>query len=353
MTLAVRARREVGVVALCLAAVSCDGSGVPLASLASEMAAVECAVRSQCTGRPLDLPGLSCEAQTTARIANTVVAELSAAIARGTARYDGGAGRACISALRAAGCAGYQTLLPDACLEAFGGKGVANATCVSHFDCAADHFCAVGDVCPGTCQPRGATENAACDEDRACAPGWRCPEIGGRCVQPLPLGSACQLFARPCAFGSTCFSASIIGDGTCEPVIKTWSAAVGESCAILAGYFCAPGGTCPVFSAREGELPRCEAAAASGGACAFGVPDPCPANEYCEGDLLAGAGTCSSRFARGQACRSSRQCAGGDVCDGSVCVARQDVGGPCASETGCWSRVCREGVCVAPDVCAR
>lgn len=341
------------VLACCAWLAACDGSGVPLSALPREMAALECAVRSQCTARPLELAGATCAEQTETRLANTLFAEVNAAIARGTARYEASAARPCLHELARAGCARFQTILPDVCLEALGGQGVAGAACVSHFDCRSDHHCLMGDTCPGTCQPRGASVESPCEDDRACASGWRCPEVGGRCAQPLPLHAPCRLFSRPCVLGSTCFSPTIVQDGTCEPVLRTWAAGVGETCAILAGYFCAPGAACPVFSEREGELPACMALAPSGGACAFSIPDPCPAGEYCEGDFLSGVGTCTARLTRGQACRSSRQCGGGDVCDGDVCVPRQGLGGACASEAACWSGVCDRGVCVAADLCAR
>ncbi|MCG5053619.1 MAG: hypothetical protein KA712_11715 [Myxococcales bacterium] len=330
---------------------ACDGTqGVTLAELPAQLAALECAVRPQCTGRPLDVPSETCASQTTSRLASTLVGELADAVARGTAVYDARAAKTCLAALEAEGCARFQTALPEACLEAAGGLGTTDTPCVSDFDCRADHSCRVGAECPGACRPRGVA-GEDCDVDRDCAPGLRCPDIGGRCAVPIPAEGVCDVFGPPCAFGTTCFSPTILDPGQCLPVLTTWSAPVGATCAILASYFCGPGLSCPILSERAGELPACRAGAGLGQTCVIGIPDPCPPQAYCEGSVVDGTGTCTVRVPRGQACAFSRQCAEGDVCDGGVCVPRQGLGGPCASEAGCWSRSCAEGVCVSPNLC--
>jgi hypothetical protein len=340
---------------LCALTLGCDGAVSPrqisLKDFAAHIAAVQCGVRSQCTGRPLEATDQDCVSQTTVKLQSTLVGQIAAAIARQTAVFDERKAAVCIDDLKTAGCARFDTLLPDACLAAIGGKGIVGAACVSEFDCAAENFCSVGDQCPGVCNPRGRDVMTECVDDRSCGPGLRCPEIGGKCAVPLAAGAACDVFGKPCAFGYSCFSPTILDPGTCEPVVKAWSSTVGETCAILASFFCAPGLSCPVLSDKEGELPVCKAAAPSGAKCTIGLPDPCPANEYCEGSILNGTGMCTPRVARMAACRSSRQCMFGDVCDGDVCVPRQPIAGPCVTETGCWSRACDRGLCVVSDLC--
>ena len=340
---------------LCALTLGCDGAvstrQVPLSNLAAQMAAVQCAVRAQCTGRPLEATDQDCVSQTTVKLQSTVVGQIGEAVARQTAVYDARKAADCIDELKQAGCARFDTLLPETCLAAIGGKGVVNAPCVSEFDCAADNLCSAGDQCPGVCKPRGRDTTFECDDDRSCGPGLRCPDIGGKCAVPLAAGAACDVFGKPCVFGFSCFSPTILDLGTCQPVGKAWSSRVGETCAILASFFCAPGLSCPVFSAQEGQLPMCQAAAVSGSKCTIGLPDPCPATQYCEGSILEGTGTCTPRAARTTACRSSRQCMFGDVCDRDLCVPRQPLGGSCVSETGCWSRACTDGVCVVAQLC--
>lgn len=340
---------------LCALTLGCDGAvstrRVPLSDLAAQMAAVQCAVRVQCTGRPLEATDQDCVSQTTAKLQSTLVGQIASAVARQTAVFDERKAADCIDDLKKAGCARFDTLLPETCLAATGGKGVVGVTCVSEFDCAADNFCSVGDQCPGVCKPRGRDTSAECNDDRSCGAGLRCPDIGGKCAAPLAAGAVCDVFGKPCAFGYSCFSPTILDPGTCEPAIKTWSSSAGETCAILASFFCAPGLSCPVLSDTEGELPVCKAGAVSAGQCTIGLPDPCPAAEYCEGSILDGTGMCSPRAPRMTACRSSRQCMFGDVCDGQLCVPRQPLGGPCESETGCWSRACSAGVCVVAQLC--
>ena len=340
---------------LCVYFMSCDGSAatrkVPLAQLAAQMAAVQCELRSQCTGRPLEVTDQDCVTQTTARLQSTVAAQVADAVARGTAVYDEKAAVDCVAELKAAGCARFGTVLPESCLVAMGGVGTMGAACASEFDCRADHSCKVDEACPGVCAPRGKDASADCSTDRDCAPGLRCPDIGGKCALPLAEDASCDLFGSPCAFGYTCFSPTILERGRCVPVLRTWQSAAGQPCAILANFYCAPGLSCPVLSAVEGEFPSCAAASTSGGACVIGFPDPCPPAEFCAGSILEGTGLCTPRVTRGAACMTSRQCLLGDVCEFGVCGPRQPLGGACETETGCWSRACAGGVCVSPTLC--
>lgn len=336
-------------------ALGCDGAvstrRVALVDLAAQMATVQCEVRSQCTARPLDATDQNCVAQTRLRLQSTVVGQIADAVARGAAVYDERKAADCISELKAAGCARFETVLPETCLAAIGGKGEVNAPCASQYDCSANHFCNLTDACPGVCAPRGLATATECADDRSCAPGLRCPEFGGSCTKPLPAGAACDIFGPPCDFGYSCFSPTILDAGTCEPVIRLWSSTVGGSCAILAGFFCASGLSCPILSAQEGQLPICEGVVPSGGTCVIGFPDPCTPGEYCEGSILEGTGKCTPRSTRGAMCRSSRQCMFGDVCEAGSCVQRQPLGGACVTESGCWSRACVGGICVVPSLC--
>ncbi|MDX2023353.1 MAG: hypothetical protein SF187_24170 [Deltaproteobacteria bacterium] len=350
----IAAARAVLICGLGAALLACDGAAsarkVPLTELAAQMAAVECAVRPQCTGRPLEATDQDCVTQTTARLQSTVVAQVADAVARGTAVYDERGAWNCVAALKAAGCARFGTLLPESCLAAMGGVGAAGAACASEFDCRADHTCRTDVQCPGMCAPRGAA-GADCGTDRDCAPGLRCPDIGGKCAVPLQGDKDCDLFGKPCDFGLTCFSPTILETGRCVPVVRAWQSPVGEPCAILASFFCAPGLSCPVLSNVAGEFPTCAPASASGGACVIGLPDPCPAAEYCAGSILEGTGMCTPRVGRGAACVTSRQCLLGDVCEKGVCGPRQNLGGACETESGCWSRACVGGACVTPTLC--
>ena len=335
--------------------VGCDGAAttryVPLAQLAARMASVQCKVRTQCTGRPLEVTDQDCLSQTTARLQSTLVGEIADAVVRNTALYDERKAADCIDELNNAACARFETLLPPSCLAAVGGRGTTGTPCVSEFDCSAAHFCSVGDKCPGACQPRGQDGTAACSDDRACAEGLRCPDIGGTCAVPLAPGARCELFAKPCAFGFSCFAPTIVDPGTCEPVVSNWSRRMGQTCVVLAGLFCAPDLSCPFFAIQEDELPLCQTKSLSGGACVVSVPDPCPATEFCQGSILEGTGTCTPRVARAAPCLSSRECSFGDVCDGGLCGPRQALGAVCMSEAGCWSRSCVDGVCVNPNLC--
>jgi hypothetical protein len=94
-----------------------------------------------------------------------------------------------------------------------------------------------------------------------------------------------------------------------------------------------------------------------GEACTFGVPTPCPVDEYCDVDLSAGVvdGVCTKLPRAGETCVSEAGvfgCAPGLFCDvDNHCHALNRLGQPCASDDGCASGVCDTGTCRRPESC--
>jgi len=144
---------------------------------------------------------------------------------------------------------------------------------------------------------------------------------------------------------SACTEGVCGGDGTCG----TKNLAKGTSCG--AGKQCDDGGNCVEGGCLDGQKGSTETDVDCGGVCA----KKCANNKGCDAGIDCSDGFCdtSSPNANGSAgtckpCTLDSQCASDQFCQlalGGKCVAKANVGVPCAGPNGCNSGFCVDGVC--------
>jgi len=351
--------------ALLLGATACDGGGggLPLEELPESTADAICDQVIPCLGIFADVLGTdtTCHEQTTAGTRNGPFALWEAAIARGTAVYDGEAAEACIAATSAVGCEVVGRPPPAACADVFRGALTLGEVCSNDIECAGPAYCA-GAACPdtsGICTMRVAG-GGSCAAPNECTAGMACE--GGTCVVPTSSSGGSCNGPGDCPLDEYCAGAMGGSAGTCLDRASLEVASLGDTCNLLGvdvvlcrdGVSCAITGIVPPAGAEF----ECVADVASGATCNAAVPSMCPSGEYCAGAnplMLMLEGTCTVRPAPGESCGSSllgEVCAFGSNCVAGTCVTPQANGGACDSDAGCYSGRCRGGACVPPELCA-
>lgn len=305
-----------------------------------------------------------CEGRVTAQLEDGDFAYVADAIEAGRVTYDASQIEPCLSQVEGIGCelATVRVLEHEACERAFAGSVELGDDCNVDAECVGVAFCKHEGACPGTCSELlGPGE--PCEEDDDCEDGLACPDEAGTCTALVEEpGDACGGgVAGSCRADLVCVGDDeVLGTaGTCKTYDELFSAELGEPCDFDAGELCEVGTSCVVESvAADGTTEIvCAEPVGSGEDCKFGVPSPCPIDEYCDADIMAGVvdGTCTALPTAGERCAQvpgTPPCAPGLLCDvDDRCHARNRLGQPCASDAGCASGNCVSGNCERPEQC--
>ena len=337
-----------------LTAGACDsGTTVPtdltLDDLPPRYATVVCGAADQCLGPLIDIVLPNCESDIEALAEDSFVPVIREAIARGTVTYDGMAMAACLTALESASCSELDD--PSTiCDEALTGTAELGQPCLIDAECLGVAFCnRAAAACPGTCAALSGS-GGSCTRDAECAEGLDCSS--GSCVVSSGIGQRCT--GSECELGQVCVPDAAGADGTCQPLDSVLTAGIGENCELDSdGPYCQEGLSCVVTSAMAGMIDaQCAAPVGAGAACHPGVPDPCPAGQYCAADVSSGIidGVCEPLPAVGEPCApalgpSTGRCGLGGRCVSGTCVRIGRLGDPCTSDAGCASNNCNAGTC--------
>jgi hypothetical protein len=335
----------------------CEFATLPLSDYPRAFVAATCARLRTCSAAAFDISfaGFDCVEVLGPSFDDTIAEQFLDALDRGTLTYDPRLARACIEAARSVSCdAPLLTFDLGECYDAFSPpEDVTDC----HFDleCGRNRYCDTRAGCPGTCVPRDEV-GQPCLDDATCGYGLSCrgPDAASQvCVPLAEAGDACGGEAGVCAADHFCLGLRPLrGEvGRCVPVEEAFSAREGEACNLFEGPYCALGLSCGRTAIETGICTRHPVA--SGGACSAGIPDMCPAGEYC---LPSGVGvpegTCVPLPREGEGCVfdiAVVRCAAGHRCVDEVCRVVGRLGDACASGDECVSRYCAGGVCTAPD----
>ena len=342
-----------------------DPVGLALEDLPPKYAEILCDAFRDCSGLFGEIIGDSgCEAEFTKELEDTFIPQAEGYIDGKTVIYNGGKAQACLDALKAGGCGILMGATPAACEDYLEGTVARGGDCNATVECAGFDFCAYEtSACPGKCtEPR--SEGSACDGDDNCQEGLTC-QLGSMsdqstCRKPATMGQACEGESAPdCEAGLACIGAMGTTSGTCKTFDQVQTKGLGEACDFNTGELCQEGLSCSIDQVSLMPTFKCVGASATGGACRPGLPDPCPADEYCDADLMSGSadGICHKLPTDGQACVEGQlvfgpTCAPAHICDGtSTCRAKQKIGGTCIEDETCYSDTCEGGKCTAPPAC--
>ena len=305
-----------------------------------------------------------CEARLIAQLEDGDFAYVEDAIEAGRVSYDSSQIEPCLQAIRGVGCelATTRVFEHEACERAFTGTIALGDDCNVDAECEGVAFCRRDGSCPGTCSELLGPGDP-CEQDDDCEDGLACPDELGTCAALAeepgePCGGGVSGSCRAdlvCAGEDEAVGAA----GTCTTLEDLFAGELGEACDFDAGELCEVGLSCTVESiANDGTTEIvCAEPVGSGDDCKFGVPSPCPVDEYCDADIQAGMadGTCRPLPGAGDACvevPGSPGCAPGLFCDvDDRCHARNRLGQPCASDDGCASGNCMAGTCERPEAC--
>jgi hypothetical protein len=300
-----------------------------------------------------------CAKRLLAQIEDGELANLPGAIDAGRVRYNAGRVQACLKEIKGVGCEFTTTraLRTAACDEVFDGKAEPGADCGLDAECKGSAFCKLVAQCPGKCTELVAA-GKTCSDDDECADGLACD--AGRCTTPAREDEPCGGAVAPsCLAGLVCIGedAATGKAGTCRTHAAVFAAGRDQTCDYDTGKLCEDGLSCVVQRLQgQSAVLSCEQPVASGQACKFGVPSPCPQAEYCSAIIDIGEirGTCRLLPAAGEACLTvpgSADCAAGLVCIAGRCDPVARLGQPCASDDGCASKRCVTRRCEAAPVC--
>jgi hypothetical protein len=215
-------------------------------------------------------------------------------------------------------------------------------------------------MCPGSCAPAGKA-GAACSTYNRCAPGLTCES--DLCVATAKLGEPCGTETECQGYGFCAGrDASAQGDtGTCVARSELATSGQDEPCEAFSEPLCKAGFVCTTKLDGEVVVGSCQKPVASGAACTYSTPDPCPRGEYCGITSAVGVkpatGACLPQPKVGEKClfEGSRlaTCESGSKCDvdSTLCVASSHLGGPCTNDSGCYSDTCVDGKCVPRVEC--
>lgn len=266
------------------------------------------------------------------------LAYMSAAVAAGTALYDGEAALACLEAIRGLGCGAQYPETPAVCREVFRGKIGRNGPCMSAFECVGEAICGFDPACtdaccPGACRvlPEPLEEGEACGGTRACADGLFCgfDEVTGMATACAPRVKA----GERCSSDAGCVEAAYCDDGKCRmrPV-----RGIGQACDL--NDVCEAPGQCHYLSIDGVEQARCVAPGGLGAPCNASDSGTCARfDTFCDEttnscELLPGPGAgCSPG-----GCADHAFCVRADGDEVGTCTALARAGEACGEVAGVY-----------------
>lgn len=300
----------------------------------------------------------NCEEYYAAVLRNAFSPALLSSAEDGSATFHGDQLDACAAALRAAACSDVNGPDLPACAAVFEGHVSLGGACTSDAACAGDAFCLTGGTCPATCAPLRAL-GSGCEHDNQCQSNY-CSNATSTCDVRSGLGEACDAGESECAFGLLCLGANsaMARPGECRDPATLFTSSAGNTCNLDNGPWCADGLSCTVVQTAPVVRLECQPPSTSGSACGFGVPDACPAGEYCDADIGMGDATGVCRPVPGDgdpcaaggvqpSCRSGMACGPDDRCH-----TIHNNGEPCSFDSDCYTLTCVEGTCSAPSTCS-
>ncbi|MBL8604474.1 MAG: hypothetical protein JNK72_21285 [Myxococcales bacterium] len=290
-------------------------------------------------------------------LAGPQIADLVAAVNRGTVRFDGAAAARCLSQVSSS-CMALEGDGVTECRSAFTGTLAAGAGCWRNEECSTGNYCDHGDaaarICPGMCRAVVAA-GGACSSDRQCA-GWSTGAeacLNSRCVAvtqgpTAQVGQACGTSDASPSVHTACAAGLACVNRTCQT-----PAAAGAPCSD--SIVCAPGLVC---AGNGGTMRNCQSpsnliTSTAGGACRPGGQQPpiCnPLQRLACGDsntcMTVGDGSAGSRCI-GSADFGS-PCNAGLYCERTtnLCTAQRATGAECTSGRQCASGDCQSGRCL-------
>lgn len=336
------------------------GSSVAIDDLPPVLAGAYCDAAKACFGPLLDifLPGESCTANYETAISDELP-RIKQAIEKGTIVYDGSKVQACVAAVKARGCS-TTNVAPPECTAAFDGTVEVGGDCDMDGECKGDDtYCKVGAACPGKCSLR---EQAGgdCASDDHCGANLKCSEDTSKCIVPAKNGEACGGGSAPeCEPGQFCLGEDSDANkpGTCKSLEESFVGKEGDACYFDGAPLCTADLRCYVegVDTTAGKLiTKCGPPLTSGAACKIGIPDGCPADEFCKAAPQALDGTCTKKPAAGQPCEKQFEndvCAPNTRCDAGTCKPLQKLGGSCTVDDVCYSGNCVNGGCAPSGAC--
>jgi hypothetical protein len=348
------------------------GTGpVAIADLAHEVAIAFCNMFSRCLGSSsIDYPGTitQCISSLEPTLADQVVNQITAAVTRGTTSYDATAARSCLDAYAYVACdySNEQDLLVK-CAGAWPGNVAVGGSCVSNVECASSlisTYCVSDGTCPGQCQARRQSgQTCRSDHDEQCQTNLRCGSTNDVCVPMLKVGDTCvneDDTSGACGGFSKCQQDSASTQYHCAYRVGVTERQVcASSVECVTGLICMTTGE--TSDASPSVVHRCQNRLSSGATCRPALGNPCPDGQYCSiatsGGTTASTGQCVTQIAPGIQCPNTNayECQNNGRCSSTshACVLQQRVGGPCETSGDCFSYVCTNSVCAAPQDCSR
>jgi len=297
-----------------------------------------------------------CPEKLRAELEDGTFAGVQDAIDAGRVKYDGAAVSAYLDDLAAIGCGLPTTrLATGACGKVFVGTIDKGGDCDLNQECSGLSFCDKSNACPGSCTPL-LKAGDDCEDDDQCGDGMQCSDSRMVCETPAHQGDTCGG-----SVGADCeLPLSCIGEddqtgaaGNCRSANEVFVGNKGDACDFDTGMLCKSGLSCVVMLNGNTVNYECHTPYASGAACNFGAPSPCPDGEYCDANISAGQvdGRCTPLPKAGEVCANGN-CADDLQCDtDGKCHPINRLGQPCVSDDGCSSGHCENGACVEPEHC--
>ncbi|HOU91080.1 MAG TPA: hypothetical protein PLU22_08550 [Polyangiaceae bacterium] len=339
-----------------------DGGGQPGpesggTSAAAEVAALApalCGYLERCLGEVTwDFGGPDCLSWVEFGLAEGVLPAFAAAVDEGRLAYSPALAATCVETTEQRACTFPIELFVSShlfCDGIFSGAAAEGESCGLLAECRSGLFCALGESCPGRCEPK-ATLGEPCESDAHCVAGLFCHPVDRLCVEPVAIGGSCTTWDR-CVGGAFCDDDS----GTCTGATASFSAPAGAPCSEASGVLCALGLRCVADpdAGRSGSAHCTSELFTPEAACRYGYPDACPDGYRCDIPEDALEGSCRALPGEGEPCMSTwpRACAAGLLCDAGWCRVPAHLGEPCAGSGQCYSGACAGSLCVPATECA-
>ncbi len=341
--------------------------GITLDELPDAYAGALCQVLERCGGAVYDIFTAyeDCKTLTAETLRQGGLDALAASVAAGRVEYHPDLVPACIAAVESRACDELIDRGIDACEAAIHGTVPGGQSCNLNEECEGSLICEINAACPGTCVERY-TAGIACTSDGECADGLVCSQVTAHCVKPAEAGESCGGGTEAqCDAGYYCQGDEVSRKmpGKCVAIDAITLGGAGDACDPTAGALCETSLSCVLSGVTGSALTwQCRAPGVAGVACGLGLPEDCPAGEYCPlalTDVASGTveSNCVPLPASGEKC-ASRPLGGMPVCvayarcgaDGQ-CIDLRDLGESCDSDAVCYSGHCANGACEPANAC--